>query len=51
MNSRQFCQCGMIMKMMKGMDTFKVKMAETHLRVAGGFNSEEVIFHFSHSKP
>ena len=51
MNSRQFCQCGMIMKMMKGMDTFKVKMAETHLRVAGGFNSEEVIFHFSHNNP
>ena len=51
MNFRQCCQCGMIMKMMIGMDTFKVKMSETHLRVSGGFNSEEVIFYFGHSPP
>ena len=31
------------------MEAFKFKMAETNLMVAGGFNSEEALFHFSHN--
>ena len=51
MNLRQCFQYGMIIKMMIGMDTFKFKMEGNNLMVAVSFNSEEVVFHFSHSNP
>ena len=47
----QCCQCGMIIKMMIGMETLEFNMTETNLRVACGFNSEEVLFSFSHNTP
>ena len=33
------------------METFKVKLKEKNLRGAGGLNSEEVLFIFSHNTP